>query len=126
MKSFIEMRDALSSHYRTFFSSRSERNMCRGVFAEAYEGGQSNPEHKKACAAFDSLRSCLIEMRHIDYISELMRQEVSEQFYNGRLKPRESRFPPKYKRQYTSFWRKSQVSQAATDSRSITRGSNTV
>lgn len=99
MKSFIEMRNAVTSHFKTFFTTRADRNMCRGIFAEAYEGGRNNPEHKKACASFDSLRSCLIEMRHIDNITQFMREDVSERYYDGKLKSRESRFPPKYKRQ---------------------------
>jgi hypothetical protein len=99
MKSFIGMRNALGSHFNVFFTTRTDRDMCRNLFTEAYEGGANNPEHKKACAAFDSLRSCMIEMRHINYISEFMRQDVSERYYDGKLGPRESRFPPKYKRQ---------------------------
>lgn len=102
MKSFIEMRDALTSHFTTYFTTRAERNMCRGVFAEAYEGGKENPELEKACASFDLLHDCLVEMRSIDRISELRRKEVSEKYHGGDLGPRKSRFPPKYKRQSAS------------------------
>lgn len=124
MESFIQMRDALTSHFGVYFSSRSERDMCSKVFPKGYsdnktsntsnssinfsslspsEGvdyndGVKNPELKELCDAFYLLRSNLIEMRTIDRISEYMRQDVSERYYDGRLEPRESRFPPKHER----------------------------
>lgn len=87
-RSFIEMRDSIPSHFKVFFTTRAERNMCRRAFAAAYKGGIEHPELQQACASFDQLRSCLIEIRHIDRISEYMREDVSNQFYDGSLEPR--------------------------------------
>jgi len=112
MQSFIQMRDALHSHFGVYFSSRSERDMCAKVFPKGYgnfrptdqledvdyKDGKKNPELKELCDAFYLLRANLIEMRTIDRISEYMREDVSERYYDGRLEPRESRFPPKHER----------------------------
>lgn len=99
LKSFIEMRNALTSHFDVYYTTLADRNMCWGIFSQAYEGGKTNPKLEKACTSFDLLHDCLVEMRSIDRVSEIQRKEVSEKYYKGNLKPRESRFAPKYQRQ---------------------------
>lgn len=99
MRSFIDMRDAFTSHFDVYHTTLADRNMCREEFAIAYKGGIDNPKLQKACTSFDELRSCVIEARRIDLKSEKRRAVVSEKYFDGRLKPRESRYPPKYKRQ---------------------------
>lgn len=82
---FSKMVDSLESHFHIRFTSQLDRNVCWGLFSRSFIGGRENPKIDNACNSFDQLHDCLVEMRHIDKVSESQRENVSVKFYEGRL-----------------------------------------
>lgn len=90
--SFAKMTELLESHFSVRFSSILDRNVCWGLFSRPFVTGKEDPLLERGCSSFDQLHDCLVEMRHIDRISEVRRSEVSKKFYEGRILPRENAF----------------------------------
>lgn len=90
--SFAKMTELLESHFSVRFSSILDRNVCWGLFSRPFVTGKEDPLLDRGCSSFDQLHDCLVEMRHIDRISEVRRSEVSKKFYEGRILPRENAF----------------------------------
>lgn len=90
--SFAKMTELLESHFSVRFSSLLDRNVCWGLFSRPFVTGKEDPLLDRGCSSFDQLHDCLVEMRHIDRISEVRRAEVSKKYYEGRILPRENAF----------------------------------
>lgn len=91
---FAKMTELLESHFSSRFSTFLDRNVCWGLFSRPFVTGKNDPLIQKGCSSFDQLHDCLVEMRHIDRISEVRRSEVSKKYYEGTLPPRRNAFRP--------------------------------
>lgn len=89
---FVRMTDLLENHFAERFSAHLDRNVCWGLFARSFARGKEDPTIDRACNSFDELHECLVEMRHIDRISEVQRANVSKKFFDNRIPPRDNAF----------------------------------
>lgn len=64
MDAFIEYRNALTSSFKVFFTSRADRNLCREGFVPWLELPPSGEKARQLCAGFDMLTTCMVELRH--------------------------------------------------------------
>lgn len=64
MDSFIKYRNGLMSNFKVFFTTRTERNICREGFVPGLGLPPSGDKARQLCSGFDMLNTCMGELRH--------------------------------------------------------------
>lgn len=65
-----------------------DQNSCWGQMSRPFVDGKNTPLVQESCSAFDELRQCIEEMRHIDALSEVGYQRVRNGYYEGKIPQR--------------------------------------
>lgn len=97
MLSYVYMTKQMESYFNIRYSSTHDRNACWASFSHAfaYDDKQQQAAVKQGCEAFDRIHQTLLQMRRIDHAAETRRAVVSEQEFDGKIKPRENAFRDK-------------------------------
>ena len=84
--------DAMGKTYEELFGQRishiMDRNVCWDLMSRPFDDGKNTPLVQQGCSAFDELRQCIEEMRHIDALSLVRRQLVRDGYYEGKIPER--------------------------------------